>query len=983
MPESSTIAWGDLQQIYYGTVLPPNAPVGSMFIHTVNQTIQILTLSGWVFVGGSGTGSIKFDTNGTLVGTRPEVNFIPGSNISITGVDNAGANRVDVTIASTGSGTSNLTIDTNGNLVGTRPTLNFDTTDLTVNLSAVDNSADNRVDIVTNSRHPLLDSISNHDTEQNIPVVGSLIVGKTVYDIDAAYRIYKDVPQDYLGDNSPPFFLLQVGSDEGSPDYGYLNEYDAPYDELNFTFNLSQLGYGCTLIWEYSKGSGVWGSLTVTDGTDGFTQNGSVTFTPPVDWEQDCVAGPGCGYLVRVHSSTTPTQGSTILSITTNVSEVRWSAIAVGSDDYVLTVVDGFPTWQPSSGGGGAPTTANYLLTTANALLPDSSVVSAYPFVNADIASDADLSVSKLSHGTANQVLTTDGSTTFWGQVAWDIVTGLPSTFPSDWNTEINKPSYFPIRVETANIIVGTESEINFADDVQGVDSGGVVTLTVRPNWTHIQNIPSTFPSTPHNLLDASVDQDTLVASAVNGALIVGTSNKWGKLPVGTSNQIPKSDGIYTSWSNVQWGEVYGKPSTFTSTPHTLLDGYVDSDTTSGTVTRGDLITGQGVSATWTRLGVGTANQVVTTDGTDVKWGNVPLSSTVVEYVKNDTNVTANILNNTLDFGWQGTLAAGRLNSSVVESVSNDTNVTANIINQNLGLGFQGTLAASRLNSSVVESVSNDTNITANIVSQNLGLGFTGTLSASRLNANVVQGITNDTNIQGTILAQTLTFAWASTLSIARGGTGLSTTSQNYVFAGPTSSSGAPTWRLLVAGDMPSSVPTSVVNDTNVTANIINNVLDLGWSGTLAISRGGTGQSTKQAAFDALSPLGSAGDILYYNGSHNANLAIGTAGQILEVVSGEPYWQSTSNIITPVTWANLSGTPTLTHNLLDANYDQDTLATTAQQGMLIVGTSNNKWVGYGIPTGATSNILRVAANGQDPIWDRDVSLIRAMMLMGG
>lgn len=40
--------------------------------------------------------------------------------------------------------------------------------------------------------------------------------------------------------------------------------------------------------------------------------------------------------------------------------------------------------------------------------------------------------------------------------------------------------------------------------------------------------------------------------------------------------------------------------------------------------------------------------------------------------------------------------------------------------------------------------------------------------------------------------------------SVAGGGTGLATTSQNFVFVGPTSGSGAPTWRLLTSGDLPS-----------------------------------------------------------------------------------------------------------------------------------------------------------------------------------
>lgn len=40
-------------------------------------------------------------------------------------------------------------------------------------------------------------------------------------------------------------------------------------------------------------------------------------------------------------------------------------------------------------------------------------------------------------------------------------------------------------------------------------------------------------------------------------------------------------------------------------------------------------------------------------------------------------------------------------------------------------------------------------------------------------------------------------------LTVANGGTGLTSTSQNFFFAGPTSGSGAPTWRAIVAGDIP------------------------------------------------------------------------------------------------------------------------------------------------------------------------------------
>lgn len=48
-------------------------------------------------------------------------------------------------------------------------------------------------------------------------------------------------------------------------------------------------------------------------------------------------------------------------------------------------------------------------------------------------------------------------------------------------------------------------------------------------------------------------------------------------------------------------------------------------------------------------------------------------------------------------------------------------------------------------------------------------------------------------------------------------------------------------------------------------------------SGTAQINQGGTGQVTALAAFDALSPLTTQGDLLYFDGTHNARLAKNTS----------------------------------------------------------------------------------------------------------
>lgn len=74
--------------------------------------------------------------------------------------------------------------------------------------------------------------------------------------------------------------------------------------------------------------------------------------------------------------------------------------------------------------------------------------------------------------------------------------------------------------------------------------------------------------------------------------------------------------------------------------------------------------------------------------------------------------------------------------------------------------------------------------------------------------------------------------------------------------------------------------------------NLIN--LSSGITGTLPIGNGGTGQTTQTAAFDALSPLTTQGDLVYHNGTDNVRLAKGTGLQLLRMNSGAtaPEWGS-------------------------------------------------------------------------------------------
>jgi hypothetical protein len=82
--------------------------------------------------------------------------------------------------------------------------------------------------------------------------------------------------------------------------------------------------------------------------------------------------------------------------------------------------------------------------------------------------------------------------------------------------------------------------------------------------------------------------------------------------------------------------------------------------------------------------------------------------------------------------------------------------------------------------------------------------------------------------------------------------------------------------------------------------------------GTLNISNGGTGATSTTVAFNNLSPLTTAGDTLYFNGTNNVRLPISTNGNVLSIATGEPSWvtqasMSVGSSTTSTTATNLAG----------------------------------------------------------------------------
>src|SRR6185436_5783672 len=87
-------------------------------------------------------------------------------------------------------------------------------------------------------------------------------------------------------------------------DYKYYGN-STKFAGLRLNFSTPGSGYNVTA--EYSKGGGVWGSVTITDNTTNFTTNGNIYFAPPTDWATDTVSSTPGVYWIRFKTSTNPT----------------------------------------------------------------------------------------------------------------------------------------------------------------------------------------------------------------------------------------------------------------------------------------------------------------------------------------------------------------------------------------------------------------------------------------------------------------------------------------------------------------------------------------------------------------------------------------------------------------------------------------------------------------------------------------------------
>ena len=388
--------------------------------------------------------------------------------------------------------------------------------------------------------------------------------------------------------------------------------------------------------------------------------------------------------------------------------------------------------------------------------------------------------------------------------------------------------------------------------------------------------------SAMQNYVGTSFDNNT----SVGYANLVGLTTGYGNTSVGAESMMALSTGnsntsignqslISTTGSNnVGVGKRSGQ--TITSGSQNTIIG-TDADVSTATLTNA------------TALGYGA---IVTADNT------VQLGSTTVTSVKTSGKLitgavtypnTDGTANQVLLTNGSGVASFGAIPTLNQNTTGTAANVTGTVAIANGGTGSTTQNFVDLTNDQIIAGVKTFSG-SSTVVQQNLTVNSAGTSGQGIILSDDGDIVDNNDGAA--------TFRFGAGIKINNGNKSAGTTTNiTLTNTGNITATGNISGNQLTSTIATGTAPL-VVTSTTPVANLSIGGNASNVTGTIAIANGGTGQTTKAAAFNALSPMTTAGDIIYGGTSGTGTrLGIGTSGQVLTVnVGGNPSWASPSGI---------------------------------------------------------------------------------------
>lgn len=677
-----------------------------------------------------------------------------------------------------------------------------------------------------------------------------------------------------------------------------------------------------------------------------------------VDSSGQVIGGTWTGNVIGVAYGGTGTSTFESNSILYASADDTIGEILAGGNGLVLKMVGGTPTWAPDSTVGGESslwaTSTNNLAIYPN---PSTSVV----IIGASATT------------TTGYILEVAGSALFGGSISAQDLSLINDLEVQYGGTGSSTPT---------GILVGD-------------GAGNIVSLpNNNTNWNTAFSwgdhaLGNYFSTTSGHILTVEFGGTGTTTFEANSLVYASSDDTLGEILAGPNGYALVMQGGQPTWASTSPG-----------TSHDLLS-LLHSDTAPGVVARGDLITGQGVSTAWTRLGLGANGFILRSDGTDITWatttditslGNVTVGAwqaDPVEVAFGGTGLTSYTLGDILIATSSGEIAGLGIGSQgyILQSVNGRPEwVSTSSLNMDIsaiagtldvdqggtGQDFSGATGFLYFDNGIAEASSTIAITYTDLADDNTGVELTGNILSLDTSGDWTGTFDNQegsyylnaVNLNNFALPFSGALNATSTDALAQGSTNLYWAQSLFdtAFTGKSTtdlSEGTNLYwtngRFDTRFDGRLNATTSLPNLSTLSSlQTVGTITSGTWQGdVLSVAYGGTGTSTFEA-----------NSVLYASANDTVGeILAGANGLVLKMVSGTPTWAPDSTV-----------------------GGESSLWATSSNNLLVYPTDITKIVVVGaLATSSTNTIFEVAGNAlfSGSISAQDLSLINDLEVQYG